>query len=289
MEQNTTKNNLPKVHVIQTGSVKGNKSVTRGMTWRSVLRRREYYEAPVLVYIIEHPKGYIAIDTGANAQGWTIPFWGRPLAVRPIIEGEKEEIGPRMKSVGLDPADVRTVILTHLDPDHVGGVRWFPNAEILVHRPEYDFASTSKFMGKNRCQPDRWPEKFNPTLYDLDPEPYGPFPKSKTLANFEDLCLVPLPGHSIGQVGVILRTNNIALFFSGDHTTCQDWFVEDWAAGRLYGNVFINLWMKPYCELGAETSRRIHRFTEEVPTILLPAHDADASHRLEAMETIQFE
>jgi N-acyl homoserine lactone hydrolase len=193
-----------------------------------------------------------------------------------------------MKAAGLDPADVRTVIITHLDLDHVGGVKWFPNAEVLVHRPEYNFATTSKFIGKTRYQPQRWPDKFNPILYDLAPEPYGPFPESKTLEDYEGLSLVPLSGHSIGQVGVILRTNSKALFFSGDHTTCQDWFIEDWAAGRLYGSVFVNLWMKRYCEWGAETSRRIRRFTEQVPTVLLPAHDSDASRRLEALETIQF-
>jgi N-acyl homoserine lactone hydrolase len=288
MKPHIKPNSIPKIHVIQTGRVRANKTMTRGMGWNSLLRRREDFEWPILVYIIEHPKGHIAIDTGVNVQGWTIPFWARPVAVRPIIEGEEEEIGPRMKAADLDPAIVRTVIITHLDLDHVGGVGWFPNAEILVHRPEYDFASKSKFIGKKRCQPERWPAKFDPTLYDLDPEPYGPFPESKTLEDYEGLRLVPLPGHSIGQVGVILRTNSIALFFTGDHTARQDWFVEDWAAGRLYGSVFINLWMKRYCELGAETSRRIHRFTEEVTTILLPSHDADAPRRLEAMEPIQF-
>jgi N-acyl homoserine lactone hydrolase len=288
VEKHTKPNRFSKVHAIQAGRVKANKTIVRGMSWRSLLRRREDFEWPVLVYIIEHPKGHIAIDTGVNAQGWTFPFWTRPVAVHPSIEGEKEEIGPRMKAAGVDPADVRTIILTHLDLDHMGGVGWFPNAEILVHRPEYDFASTSKFIGKIRYQPERWPAEFDPTLYDLAPEPYGPFPESKTLEDYEDLRLVPLAGHSIGQVGVILRTNGIALFFTADHVSRQDWFVEDWAAGRLYGLIFSNLWMKRYREQAAETSRRIHRFTEQVTTVLLPSHDANAPRRLEAMEPIQF-
>jgi N-acyl homoserine lactone hydrolase len=245
-------------------------------------------EWPVLVYIIEHTNGHIAIDTGMNAEGWTFPFWTQPVAVSPIIECEEEEIGPRMKAAGLDPADVRTVILTHLDLDHVGGVGWFPNAEILVHRPEYDFASTSKFIGKIRYQPKRWPSEFDPTLYDLVDESYGPFPKSKMLRGYKDLRIVPLPGHSIGQVGMVLRTNGKALFFTADHVSRQDWFVEDWAVDRLFGLVFSNLWMRRYRKLAAETSRRIHHFTEEAPTVLLPAHDADAPRRLEQMETIQF-
>ena len=36
---------------------------------------------------------------------------------------------------GLDPGKVRLVVLTHLDTDHTGGLRHFPRAEVLVHRP----------------------------------------------------------------------------------------------------------------------------------------------------------
>jgi N-acyl homoserine lactone hydrolase len=288
LEQYTKQNHLPKVHAIQAGRVKANKTMARGMSWRSLLRRREEMEWPVLVYIIEHRNGHIAIDTGMNVEGWTYPFWTRPVAVLPNIEDEKEEIGPRMKAAGVDPDDVRTVILTHLDLDHIGGVGWFPNAEILVHREEYNFSSTSKFIVKTRYQPEQWLSEFSPILFDLDPKSYGPFPESKMLRGYEDLRIVPLPGHSIGQVGVILRTNGIALFFTADHVSRQDWFIEDWAAGRLYGLIFANLWMRRYRKLAAETSRRVHRFTEEAPTVLLPAHDADAPRRLEQMETIQF-
>lgn len=66
----------------------------------------------------------------------------------PLVRGAHEAIGPRMQAAGLNPDNVRTVILTHLDVDHVGGVGWFPRANMLVHRPEYEMAST--FMGKMR-------------------------------------------------------------------------------------------------------------------------------------------
>jgi hypothetical protein len=40
-------------------------------------------------------------------------------------------------------------------------------------------------------------------------------------------------------------------------------------------------------KLAAETSRRIHRFLEEVPTVFIPSHDADAPARLAAMHPLR--
>lgn len=268
-----------RVHVIQTGSLVGNKTVMRGEGWSSVLRRRDPYEFPAFSYIIEHPEGQIAIDTGMSARV-RVPRVQRMISVPSPVIVPGEEIGPQMRAKGLPIEEVRRVIVTHLDWDHAGGLEYFPNAEILVHRPERAFAS--KFMGKVRYQPKLWPSRFDPTLYDLDPEPYGPFPESKALTESGDVRLVPIPGHSIGQIGVIVQTGGAALFFVADHMLRQDWFVEDYATDRLLG-----LGTLFFPKLAAETSRRIHRFLEEVPTVLLPSHDAEAPARLAAMESVK--
>jgi N-acyl homoserine lactone hydrolase len=261
--------------------------MVRGTGPSSLFRRRENFEWPVLAYVIERPGGHIVIDTGMNAERWSFPLLMRRIgfALFPISPNEQEEIGPQMEAMELRPEDVRTVILTHLDRDHIGGLRWFPNAEVLVHRPEHE--SALSWMWKIRYQPEKWSSDFEPTLYDMDPEPYGPFPESKTLDADGDLRIVPIPGHSQGQVGVILRTDGIALFFSADHISRQDWFIEDWTKGRRTNGILWGvLWMRHYRKLAAETTRRMHRFIEEVPTVLLPAHDADAPRRLAVTETI---
>jgi glyoxylase-like metal-dependent hydrolase (beta-lactamase superfamily II) len=265
-----------RVHAIEAGRLVGNKTFMRGEGWSMVWRRREDYEFPVYVYVVEQPDGLLAIDTGMSARGWPAPGPIRRFIPSAASESKEEEIGPRMRAEGLRPEDVRTVLFTHLDPDHVGGIAHFPNAEFLVNRREHEFAST--FMGKLRQRPQDWHPGFAPTLYDLEPEPYGPFPESKSIGDDAQIRVVPLPGHSIGQVGVIMQTNGAVLFFVADHMLRQDWFLEDYGAGRL-GNLGI-VARKHY----AQTQQRIHRFLEDVPSILLPAHDTEAPARLGSME-----
>jgi N-acyl homoserine lactone hydrolase len=266
------------VHPLQTGRLVGNETFLRGSGWSALLRRREPVDFPVLSYVIEHPDGHIAIDTGL-ASAVRVPRTQRRFVPRPIA-GPEDEIALQMRARGLRAADVKTVVLTHLDWDHAGGIAAFPNARVLVHRPEYEFASS--LMGRMRYQPRMWPPDFEPALYDLDPDPCGPFPESKTLTADGAIRLVPLPGHSIGQVGAVVQSNGHALLLAADHVLRQDWFVEDLRAGRLLGLGMF------FPKLARETSRRIHRFARGTPTVLLPAHDSDAPARLATMQPLRF-
>jgi len=265
-----------RVHVIQTGRLIGNETFMRGQSWSSLLRPARRFEFPAYCYVLEHPDGHIAIDTGMTHRV-RVPRPMRRFVPTPVAT-EADEVGPQMRARGLDPDDVRLVIVTHLDWDHMGGIGHFPKAEVIVHRPEFEFAKTA--MGRMRYQPKLWPETFRPTLYDLDPEAFGPFDTSKAVTETGDVRLVPIPGHSIAQVGVVVKRRGPALFFGADHMLRQDWFVDDLAAGRL---VELGVFFR---KQAVDTSRRIARFIDETPTVLLPAHDADAAARLSASEPL---
>lgn len=270
LKPETTRVAHPEVHVFDTGRLVANKTFLRGEGFSSLLRQVDLFEFPALAYVIEHPEGLTVVDTGLASH---VP---KPKAFRgfppsPATSPERE-LGPRMRSHGLDPEDVRRVVLTHLDWDHTGGLHHFPNAEVHLHRREYAFARTR--IGRLRCMPSLWPDDFAPSLYDLQAEPHGPFPTSWRITRSGDLLVVPIPGHSPGQVAVVYDTGDVRLFFAADHMLRADWFEEDIAAGRL-------VMAGPYAKREARaTSRRLSRFLAERPTVLLPSHDAVAGDRL---------
>lgn len=264
------------VHAIQTGRLIANETFLRGDGFGSLLYRRKDIEFPAYAYVLDHPEGKIAIDTGLSTLV-RVPRYQLRFAPRPVIRAE-EEIGPQMLAKGLQPEDVRRVVITHLDWDHVGGIGHFPHVEAFVHRPEWEFAMT--FRGRIRYRTRAWPPSFEPTTYDLDSKPFGPFPESRTITEAGDVHVVPIPGHSVGQVGVIVEQGDSIVFFSADHVLRQDWLVEDFRADRLIG---LGIWFREEAE---ETSRRIRRLIGERPTVLIPSHDSDGPRRLAAMEPV---
>ena len=265
----------PPVHVFETGRLRANKTFLRGEGFSSLLRPVESIEFPALAFVIEHPEGLVAIDTGLSGDV-TTPRRFRGFSPAPTTIGHELEIGAQMRRRGLDPADVRWVVLTHLDWDHTGGLHHFPAAEVLVHRPEHEFART--WLGRARYRPSLWPDHFEPRLYALEEEPVGPFPASRAVSSTGDLRIVPIPGHAPGQVAVVYETGGETLLFSADHMLRADWFIEDLAAGRT-------IMLGAFGQSDARvTSLRLQAFIRERPTVVLPAHDSQAPARLARRE-----
>jgi N-acyl homoserine lactone hydrolase len=274
-----------KIHAIQTGTVaittKWREGAGHGqLRLVNTLLDREWTEPlPIYAFAIEHPEGVIVIDTGETARvsepGY-FPRW-QPFfrfAVREQVQPE-QEIGPQLEQLGILPSDVRRVVMTHLHTDHAGGLHHFPDNEILVSRAELDYAAG--LGGRIRGYPNkRWPSWFRPILIDLPPVSFGPFPASMALTEASDITLVPVPGHSPGQLAVVVEDGDHAVFLAGDSSYTEDALLRgvvdgvgpDEAAERL-------------------THERIRAYAAETPTVYLPAHDPGTATRLAERQPIE--
>jgi N-acyl homoserine lactone hydrolase len=267
-----------KIHAIQTGTVVITTSWREGVghgRWRLVrtLLDRDWTEPlPIYAFAIEHPEGVIVVDTGETARvgepGY-FPRW-QPFfrfAVREYVSPE-QEIGHQLERLGIAPSDVRRVVMTHLHTDHAGGLHDFPDHEILVSRAEFDYASG--LLGRLRGYPNkRWPEWFRPTLVELTTAAFGPFPASMALTEAGDVTLVPVPGHSPGQMAVVVEDDDHAVFIAGDSSYTEDALLRGVVDG-----------VGPDEDAERLTHERIRAYAAETPTVYLPAHDPETGVRL---------
>jgi glyoxylase-like metal-dependent hydrolase (beta-lactamase superfamily II) len=222
--------------------------------------------------VIEHPEGLIVVDTGETARvaepgyfPWWHPYYH--YAVQEWVQPE-QEIGPQMRALGLDPNDVRWVLLTHLHTDHAGGLAHFPKAEHLVSRREY--ANAVGVMGLLRGFPsNRWPQWFRPTLIDMQPEPIEPFPGSYRVTQAGDVRFIPTPGHTPGHLSVLVTTPEVSYMLAGDASYTQALMLAEQVDGVTADR-----------ETERQTLEWVHTFSRLTPTVYLPAHDPDTPDRL---------
>ncbi|MFN8369895.1 MAG: MBL fold metallo-hydrolase [Bacteriovoracaceae bacterium] len=124
----------------------------------------------------------------------------------------------QIKNLGFDPKDVRHIIATHMDVDHIGGVFDFPWAKLHILEPEFQTASNPTTpMGKKRYIKKFWDKHNSFELYDPQKgeENWNQFSKIHLINEIsDDIFLVPLPGHSVGHMGIGIESQK--LFFVGD-------------------------------------------------------------------------
>ena len=168
---------------------------------------------PVNVVVVEHAAGLCLFDTGQAARpGRSAYLPGRHpfLRLARFELGPDDEAAPQLTRLGLDLMEVRWVVLSHLHIDHVGGLTAFTHAEVLVSRVEWERAQG--LPGRLRGYlPSRWPSQLEPKLLDFDGEPFGPFAASHDVAGDGRLLVVPLPGHTPGHVGLLVRNGRATL------------------------------------------------------------------------------
>jgi N-acyl homoserine lactone hydrolase len=165
-----------------------------------------------------------------------IMFDTGPYPYRPILLG-------RLQRLGIKPGDIDTVVLSHLHWDSATNADLFPNADIVVHRRELDYAAAPSA--------DDWatPPYMARALRKLRLKPIS---AETELA--PGLRVVELPGHTPGSIGLLVGDELLA----GDAVACG----RDAAAGRS------DLWFAD----GAQADASLAEALAMAP-LVYPGHD----------------
>jgi glyoxylase-like metal-dependent hydrolase (beta-lactamase superfamily II) len=271
-----------KAYALQTGTVRV-KSAQVAPTRRGLLRiagpllEPAWAEwLPTNAWLIDHPEGPIVVDTGSAAHLLRLPRW-HPyfrLAVRFAIEPE-EEVGPRLRALGLEARDVRTVVLTHMHIDHDAGLHHFP-ASVPVLADAREIAGAAGLRGRLLGYlPQRWPKGFDPAPLRWTGGPVGPFERTAALTQDGSVFAVPTPGHTPGHVSVVVMDGETAIVLAGDAAYTQAQMIAGWPDGVGWD-----------AAAQAATHKRLRAFAAATPAVFLPTHDPQSAERLRTRTTV---
>jgi len=180
---------------------------------------RRWRWCPIPAFLVEHPTaGAVLIDTGLDASVLHDPAeqfgpWLKRLFRLRVAAGQ--DVVSQARASGVEPAAIRTVILTHLHYDHAGAAGQLPRAAFLFDRREWVPALRGRLLEGYRCETVDRP--LNWRTLDFGDAPAGAgFNHTLDLLGDGSIRLVSTPGHSPGHLSVLLRSASGPVLVAGD-------------------------------------------------------------------------
>jgi metal dependent hydrolase len=168
---------------------------------------------PAGVFLIKHKeKGYILYDTGYH---YDIEAKFRYCLYRlgtPVRMKKRYQISFLLQSKGINPEEIKYVILSHLHPDHLGGASFFPNARFILTEDVFEVYQKPKL--KDLIFKEFLPLDFEDRLMIIDPEQRNSsFPYRPICDLFGDgsLLVSSVSGHAKGQACLFIPSYNLLI------------------------------------------------------------------------------
>ena len=153
-------------------------------------------------WVIRDERGVVLVDTGfapevGDRRGRA--HYATPARVLPAL--------------GIAPEDVTAVVITHAHWDHVGNVREFPCAELVMTEAEYDFW-TSPLAARGQFAAHREPDEIALLRRARQEDRLTLFAGGHTLA--PGIELAEVGGHTPGQLIAIVATSGGSTVLASD-------------------------------------------------------------------------
>ena len=157
----------------------------------------------------------------------------------------RRQMIPRIREHGVEPEDIRYIFLTHLHWDHANNVDLFPQAELFVSRPEWEFA-TNEFDFAYYPPTIEMLQKRHPTIIGANGEMI-----------VEGVRAYLTPGHSVGSTSYAVEMNGETYVLAGD--AVKNWYEIESGTFKMTRD--------------PEISRRSAELIRSLGSHILPGHD----------------
>jgi N-acyl homoserine lactone hydrolase len=275
------------LHPLLTGTIKGPEAwflrEEGRLAWRHAfgfgVPKRDWVTVPVPAFLIEHPGvGPILIDTGFHPSvaaapranlGWLSQFTFRGIEMKP-----DQAVPAQLRARGIEPEQVKVVAMTHMHIDHASAVSEFPESTFVVSAAEWAAASEhGQLHGYVKRQFDHG---FDWRLLDFegaDTESFSGFARSFDLFGDGSVRAVYTPGHTLGHMSVVLRTERGEVLVAGDAIYMRRSLDDNHLPYRSADE-----------HLFRRSLREIRQYATETPeALIVPGHDWEAWQALEAV------
>ena len=169
-------------------------------------------------HLIKHPKGNVLFDTGVNDREIAEPgsVWARgAIDYFGLKNSSAQSIEAQLAKAGVEPDDIRYVVISHMHLDHAGNIAKFPKATFVIQNEELKQAW--------------WPDAGFETGYLLedikDTKRLNVMRLDGTLDLFGDhsVEVLRVPGHTPGsQIMVARLPKTGTAVFTGDTVYLRD-------------------------------------------------------------------
>jgi glyoxylase-like metal-dependent hydrolase (beta-lactamase superfamily II) len=158
------------------------------------------------VLLVETDAGLVLVDSGFGLDDIAEPS-RRIGPTRYLLKAALdagETAARQVERLGFAREDVRHIVLTHFDVDHIGGLSDFPHAQVHVTAAEAAGAMHSpSWREKLRYRSSQWAHGPNIVEHDPDGERWRGFAAARELTGIAPgIVLVSLPGHTRGHACV---------------------------------------------------------------------------------------
>ena len=157
-------------------------------------------------YLIRHGDKYLLWDAGLSDG-----LIGSPIDNADQRMSLKRSVLDQLKQIGVTPAQINFLGISHFHADHTGQARHFPNAKLVIGKADFDLLKTEQGGG----------EFFKQTQRDLARWLTGGGAVTAAQGDvdiFRDgrVMMLALPGHTPGHSALLVRLASGPVLLSGD-------------------------------------------------------------------------
>jgi N-acyl homoserine lactone hydrolase len=150
-------------------------------------------------YLLRHSSGWMIWDTGLADAIAAMPDGQKPADPKATHWYRPKTLASQLDALGVKPADIKFMAVSHTHPDHIGNVEMFPQAMLFVQKAEYD-----------------WPGANNAPRFKPE-HPVTKLEGDKDVFGDGSVTIISTPGHTPGHQSLLVRLPKTgALLLSGD-------------------------------------------------------------------------